>query len=113
MIKLKYVTLTLGIIAIILVTVINFYPEKVEQFINDKSVAENRKTVVKQAKEVLTVKKEVEATALDKSKFEDVCTRVEGFAYTTELQAELGTVYTEAKNTRDKVKSINTISPLV
>ena len=41
MIKLKYVTLTLGIIAIILVTVINFYPEKVEQFINDKFYKED------------------------------------------------------------------------
>ena len=29
----KYATLTIGIIAIILVTILNFYPDKVEEFI--------------------------------------------------------------------------------
>ena len=40
MINLKWATLVLGIIAIILVTIINFYPEKIEEFINEKFLHE-------------------------------------------------------------------------
>ena len=36
----KYVTLIIGIIAIVLVTVINFYPEKIEELINEYFVHE-------------------------------------------------------------------------
>ena len=36
----KYVTLIIGIIAIALVTLINFYPEKVEEFVNEYFVHE-------------------------------------------------------------------------
>ena len=40
MINLRWATLVLGIIAIVLVTIINFYPEKIEEFINDKFIRE-------------------------------------------------------------------------